>query len=206
MIYWNTPRFIIKWFNHLEWHYSRSEKCIYLTFDDGPTPGVTQQVLDILKNHHAKATFFCLGRNVDRHPEIYKSIIDDGHSVGNHTYSHLKGWRTSVKTYVQDVHLAENYVKSKLFRPPYGRIRNVQVRYLRKYYRMVMWDVLTHDYNRHIPKEMILKTTLRSTKKGSIVVFHDSEKASRNLLYVLPKVLEHYTNLGYKFCSIPYKE
>lgn len=202
MIYWNTPKFIIKWFDHLEWHYDRSEKKIFLTFDDGPTPIITTQVLDILDMYNAKATFFCLGRNVDRHIDIYKDIIGRGHSVGNHTYSHLKGWRSNLKTYIQDIHLADRYVESKLFRPPYGRIRNIQVRYLKKFYRIIMWDVLTHDYNRRIPQEMCLRTTLRSTKNGSIIVFHDSEKASRNLLYVLPKLLEHFSKKGYEFSKI----
>lgn len=202
MIYWNTPKFIIKWFDHLEWHYNRSEKEIFLTFDDGPTPVITTQVLDVLDKYNAKATFFCLGRNVDRHQDIYADIIKRGHSVGNHTYSHLKGWRSNLKTYIQDIHLADRYVESNLFRPPYGRIRNVQVRYLKKFYRIIMWDVLTHDYNRRIPQKMCLRTTLNSTKNGSIVVFHDSEKASNNLLYVLPRLLEHFSQKGYKFSKI----
>jgi len=202
MIYWSTPRFIVKWFSHLEWHYSRDSKIIYLTFDDGPTPEITHKVMNLLDEYHAKGTFFCLGRNVDRHPEIYQEIVSRGHGVGNHTYSHLKGWRTGLKTYIQDIHLAESHIDSKLFRPPYGRIRNVQLRYISKLYRIVMWDVLTHDYNKHIPKELILKTTLRSTKSGSIIVFHDSVKASNNLFYILPRLLEHFSKQGYQFCKI----
>ncbi|HBH48141.1 MAG TPA: polysaccharide deacetylase family protein [Bacteroidales bacterium] len=202
MIYWNTPRFIIKWFSHLEWHYSRKEKTIYLTFDDGPTPGITQQVLDLLDKYNAKATFFCLGRNVDRHRDIFHEIIARGHSTGNHTYSHLKGWKSSVKAYAHDVNLASKYIPSKLFRPPYGRIRHVQTRYLSKEFRIIMWDVLSHDYNRKISQKICLKSVLKSTKNGSVVVFHDSEKASKNMLFVLPRLLEHFSKKGFTFSRI----
>jgi peptidoglycan/xylan/chitin deacetylase (PgdA/CDA1 family) len=189
-------------YKHLEWHFSRSGKRIYLTFDDGPTPVITEKVLDLLDEYNAKATFFCLGRNVERNLHIYNEIIKRGHAVGNHTYSHLKGWKSTLKSYIQDVRLAEMHVKSNLFRPPYGRIRRIQAKYLTKEYRVIMWDVLSHDYNKKIPASLCLRSVLRSTKKGSIVVFHDSEKASRNMLYVLPRMLEYYTDKGYEFCRI----
>lgn len=202
MIYWGTPRFIMKWFKNLEWHQSRTEKAIYITFDDGPTPDLTLKVLDILEAFDAKATFFCLGRNVERHPEIFREIIDRGHAAGNHTYSHLKGWKNSTKTYIQDVNLAQLLIQSKLFRPPYGRFRRPQSRYLARYYRIIMWDVLSHDYNQSIPKKMCLRNVIRSTRKGSIVVFHDSLKASDTMLYVLPKFLEHFKQKGFTFRKI----
>lgn len=202
MIYWNTPKFIIRFFKNLEWHYSRSSKVIYLTFDDGPTPGITNQVLDILDNYNAKATFFCIGRNVERHRDVFNEIIFKGHVIGNHTYSHLKGWKNPIKTYIQDTHLANIYINSKLFRPPYGRIKNAQIKYLLKKYRIVMWDVLSHDYDPRWPKKICLRNVLKSTRNGSIVVFHDSEKASKNMLYVLPRMLQHFSEKGYKFESI----
>lgn len=202
MIYWETPRFIIKFFKNLEWHSNRSEKIIYMTFDDGPTPDITEKVLDILDEYGAKATFFCLGRNVDRHPELFELIKQKGHSVGNHSYSHLKGWRTSLKTYIQDVNLAQFLIQSKLFRPPYGRISRAQAKYLGKLYRIIMWDVLTHDYNQRLPRKMCLRNAIRSTRNGTIIVFHDSVKASENMFFVLPRYLEHFIGKGYKFARI----
>jgi peptidoglycan-N-acetylglucosamine deacetylase len=202
MIYWGTPRILMKWFKNFEWHGNRSEKTIFLTFDDGPTPGVTEEVLNLLDKYDAKATFFCLGRNVERHPEIYQDIINRGHSVGNHTYSHLKGWKTSSKVYIQDTNMAQVLVQSKLFRPPYGRIRTTQSRYLLKFYRIIMWDVLSHDYNQSLPKKLSLRSVIRSTHNGSIVVFHDSLKARDTMFYVVPRFLEHFREKGYTFRKI----
>jgi len=202
MVYWKTSRLLIRVFNHLEWHKSRSEKVIYLTFDDGPTLEVTERVLEILKKFKAKATFFCLGRNVERHREIYNKIINDGHATGNHTYSHLRGWKTPLKIYIQDTLLGAKYISSDLFRPPYGRMTRNQSKYLRQQYKIIMWDVLSHDYNQLLPAWLCLKMVLRSTRNGSIVVFHDSFKASKNMLYVLPKFLEHFQKKGYKFETI----
>ncbi len=202
MIYWRTPQIIARIFKNFEWHGNRNEKVIYLTFDDGPTPDITEKVLTILKKYNAKATFFCLGRNVDRHPEIYKKIISEGHATGNHSYSHLKGWRTPAKMYIHDTNLAKKYIKSDLFRPPYGRISMLQSKYIRQQYRIVLWDVLSHDYNKRIPGKLILRFLLRFTRNGSIVVFHDSVKASKNLLYTLPRFIEHFSEKGYTFKSI----
>ena len=202
MIYWGTPRFIIRLLKKFEWHGNRSEKTIHITFDDGPTPEITDKVLDILDEYDARATFFCLGRNVDRHPELFQKIKQRGHATGNHTYSHLRGWKASLKSYIQDVNLAQQLIRSKLLRPPYGRISSAQARYLGKQYRIIMWDVLTHDYNRRLPKEMCLRNVIRGTKNGSIIVFHDSKKASETMLYILPKYLEHFSNEGYTFKRI----
>jgi peptidoglycan/xylan/chitin deacetylase (PgdA/CDA1 family) len=199
MIYWGIPTIISTMSSAFKWHGSRKNKVIYLTFDDGPTPNVTEKVLDILDQFSAKATFFCLGRNVDRHKSIYNKIIEKGHKPGNHSYSHLKGWRTSNKTYYQDIELASKYIRSSLFRPPYGQIKRKQAKYLQKHYRLIMWDVLTHDYNKNISPEVILKHSIRHTHNGSIIVFHDSLKSSKNLFYILPKYLEYFSNKGFNF-------
>lgn len=202
MIYWNTPKIIISFYTRYIWHFSRKDKAIYLSFDDGPTPGVTEKVLDILDFYNAKATFFVLGRNVERHPELIKLILERGHAVGNHTYSHLKGWKTPTKMYIHDSNLAGNFISTNLFRPPYGRITKKQAAYLLKFYKIIMWDVLTHDYNKYLPVKMILQNIIRSTKNGSIVVFHDSAKASDKMLYVLPNFLEYFKKNEYEFKKI----
>ena len=202
MIYWGTPRFISKWLKTYTWHGNRSSKTLYLTFDDGPTPYVTEKVLNILEQYNAKATFFCLGRNVDRHRDIYTKILEAGHKTGNHTYSHLKGWNTSTKHYIQDAELAAKYIDTDLFRTPYGRIKRNQTRYLSKKYKIIMWDVLTHDYNSKIPLEITLKASIKSTKNGSIVVFHDSIKSKDNLYYLLPKYLDYFSKKGFVFKSL----
>ncbi len=201
-MYWKTPTFVKKIFKGFEWHGDRSKKTIYLTFDDGPTPEITEEVLELLDKYDAKATFFCLGRNVDRHRDIFDKIVEKGHAVGNHSYSHLKGWRTPTKMYLHDVNLAQKYIKSKLFRPPYGRIKKIQSLYIKKDFRIIMWDVLSHDYYRKIPAKMGLRNIIRCTKNGSIVVFHDSVKASPNMLYALPRYIEHFKEKGYTFESI----
>lgn len=201
-MYWKTPLLIEKYFDNYIWHGDRKRKVIHLTFDDGPTPIVTHKVLDILSDFEAKATFFCLGRNVDRHPELFQLILNNGHAVGNHSYSHLKGWSTPAKMYFHDANLAKKYIQSKLFRPPYGRITRLQSKYIRKDYKIIMWDVLSHDYNMKIPEKMCLRNAIRHTKNGSYIVFHDSLKASKNLLYTLPRYIDHFKEKGYTFESI----
>ncbi len=202
MIYWGVPNFITRLLKLYHWHGSRSQKVIYITFDDGPTPEITDKVLEILDHFSAKATFFCVGRNVDRHRDLYKKILSKGHKTGNHTYSHLKGWRSYAKTYIQDVELAAKYIQSDLFRPPYGRIKRIQSKYLQKHFRLIMWDVLTHDYNQKLSPKISLKYSIKNTRNGSIVVFHDSIKSSENLFYILPKYLEYFSNMGFKFKPI----
>ncbi len=177
-------------------------KRIYLTFDDGPVPEVTPQVLDILKEFKAKATFFCVGDNVRKYPEVYERIIINGHATGNHTYSHLNGFKTEGLTYLGDVEKCNLLIKSKLFRPPFGRITNSQATELQKNYSIIMWSVLSGDYNKKIPKEKVLKYTLRNSTDGSIIVFHDSIKASERMIYALPRTLEHFSRLGYSFNAI----
>ena len=192
-----------KYYPELLWQVDTAEKDLYLTFDDGPTPGVTDWVLDELGKFKAKATFFCLGKNVRQHPEIYERIINEGHAVGNHTYNHPKGWVTANFRYLRSVVKCAEVVQSNLFRPPYGRIKKTQIKALIKQYKIVMWDVLSEDYNTSVNSSYCLKKVLSQAKGGSIIVFHDSQKAMKNLGGLLPQVLQHYTALGYQFRVIP---
>lgn len=185
------------------WKIDTNLNNLYLTFDDGPTPEITPWVLDQLDKFNAKATFFCIGRNVDRYPEIYQNIIDRGHSVGNHTYSHLKGWQTNNKEYFNDIELASRIIQSKLFRPPYGRIKYSQISKLKKEgYKIFMWDVLSEDYNNNVSEEQCLSNVNDNIQNGSIIVFHDSLKAKKNLVATLPTILKTLSKQGFKFCRL----
>jgi len=199
MIYWHISEWIKRLFPDLIWDIRTADKKLYLTFDDGPTPDITDKILEILDHYNARATFFCLGRNVEHYPEIYQRIIQKNHRIGNHTYSHLKGWKTSHKEYFQDIELAHQFIKSDLFRPPYGQIRRSQIEYLKKRYKIIMWEVMSHDYQTLVSKERSLKAVFRHAREGSIIVFHDSMKASEKVLYILPKVLEEFSNKGFTF-------
>ena len=193
------PRFIQRLYPERIWAFSREKNAVYLTFDDGPIPEVTPWVLDELKKHNAKATFFCIGENVQKHPGIFQRIISEGHSVGNHTFNHLNGWKTATSEYIENVEKAERELinnskinnQQSLFRPPYGKITSKQAKLLQqKDYKIVMWNLLSYDYDASISKEKCLQNVLQNIHPGSIVVFHDSLKAEKNLRYVLPKVLE----------------
>jgi peptidoglycan/xylan/chitin deacetylase (PgdA/CDA1 family) len=199
MAYWHINGWMKRFYPGVIWDKRGSGQKLFLTFDDGPTPEITEKVLDILDSYHAKATFFCLGRNVERHPEIYDEILKRGHAVGNHTYSHLKGWDYKNEKYFQDIELATQHIDSSIFRPPYGRIRRSQLRHLKEKYTIILWDVMSHDYENRVSKEQSLKAVLRYTKAGSILVFHDSVKAWDKLQYLLPQVLEEFTRRGYGF-------
>ncbi|MBL7846872.1 MAG: polysaccharide deacetylase family protein [Cyclobacteriaceae bacterium] len=187
---------------------SPGEKNLYLTFDDGPVPGPTEFVLDELARAKAKSTFFCIGDNVRKHPEVYQRIIQEGHAVGNHTFNHLSGWKTPVDAYVDNVALCDREMKregkqpAKLFRPPYGRITRRQIGRLSEY-RIVMWDVLTNDYAKSLSREACLRGSLAATRPGSIIVFHDSLKAEKNMSYVLPRFLDHFGSQGFSFKALP---
>ncbi|MDC8002117.1 polysaccharide deacetylase family protein [Aequorivita todarodis] len=193
------PKFIQRLYPERIWAFSRKQHSVYLTFDDGPIPKVTPWVLDELKKHHAKATFFCIGENVQKHPEIFQRIISEGHSIGNHTFNHLNGWKTATSAYIENVEKAERQMgnnskfkiqDSRLFRPPYGKITSKQAKILqRKGFKIVMWDIISYDYDAAISEEKCLQNVLKNIKPGSVVVFHDSLKAEKNLRYVLPKVL-----------------
>ena len=202
-----TPWWLKKIYSSYTWSIPTKEKIIYLTFDDGPHPEITPFVLKELKNYNARATFFCIGKNVLAHPGIYKQILDEGHGVGNHTQNHLNGWKTSNDAYMKDIAEAANYIDSNLFRPPYGRITSFQAKHLgdamrRTKAKVIMWDVLSADFDARITKERSLQFVILRALPGSIVVFHDSEKAFEKLHYVLPKVLHHFSEKGFKFLSL----
>ncbi len=197
-----TPLLIQKLFPSLTWRMSGVEKIIYLTFDDGPIPVVTPWVLETLAKYNAKATFFCIGNNVLKHPEIYRAVVEQGHQTGNHTHHHLNGWNVKNMNYYQDIEECGKYVHSHLFRPPYGKIKPSQIKHLRQKYKLMMWDVLSKDYDATISPDKCLQTVLRETQKGSIVVFHDSLKAEKRLRIALPGVLEHFKKQGYEFARL----
>lgn len=186
----------------LIWRVPVKEKILYLTFDDGPIPEVTPWVLDTLEEFGAKATFFCIGDNVKKHPVLYREILSRGHRTGNHTQNHVNGWTTGTKEYFRNVTACRRYVQSDLFRPPYGKIRTTQIAGLKKHYRIVMWDVLSKDYDRTLSGENCYKRVLHDARPGSIVVFHDSLKAEERIRYALPKVLHHFSGQGYTFRAL----
>jgi peptidoglycan-N-acetylglucosamine deacetylase len=200
---------ILPWlYPDLIWKIPTQEKKLYLTFDDGPVPEVTEFVLDELTKAKAKATFFCIGDNIRKHPDVFRKISKDGHTIGNHTFNHLKGWNTTVAEYVDNVKLCDNelsivnyQLSIPLFRPPYGRITRPQIKAL-KDYKIIMWDVLTHDYSKNISPNRCLNGSIAATRQGSIIVFHDSLKAERNMRYALPRFLDHFSNKGFTFEGI----
>ena len=196
------PAIITKLMYNFVWHIPSEKKEIYLTFDDGPVPETTPKVLKILDEYNAKATFFVVGENVEKHPDLFMNIKNKRHSVGNHTYNHLKGWATPNFVYFRNVEKADAVIHSSLFRAPYGKITPHQRAVLDKKYNVIMWDVLSGDYDNRISPEQCLKNVIDYTRSGSVIVFHDSIKAKKNMLYSLPKVLEHYSELGYTFKAI----
>ncbi len=202
MINLSPPRFFQRFFKNIIWNFPLETEGVFLTFDDGPTTGVTPWVLEQLNRFDAKATFFCLAKNVEMHPEIFEQLKANGHAVGNHTYSHIKGWETDTTQYIQDVIYANSFVNSNLFRPPYGRISPYQFKLIRHQYKIILWDVLSMDYSRRVSPKKVYRYVMDNTKPGSIIVFHDSLKAERNLRYALPRVLEGLSAKGYKFKPI----
>ena len=194
-----TPKLIQTLMPSYTWCIPASRQELYLTFDDGPIPEVTPWVIDTLRNYHAQVTFFCVGDNVQKHPEIFRRILEEGHSVGNHTFHHLNGWQTEHVTYLHNVRRCARLVKSHLFRPPYGRLMPRQREFLQRHYRIVMWDVLSGDYDANISPEQCLRNVTDNAQPGSIIVMHDSLKAERNLRYVLPAALEYFAGRGYRF-------
>jgi peptidoglycan/xylan/chitin deacetylase (PgdA/CDA1 family) len=197
----SVPKFIRKLYPDLVWHIE-DDRGVYLTFDDGPTPGITEWILSTLRRYDAKATFFVLGKNVEMYPDLCRKILAEGHRIGNHTYSHQKGWGMALERYLEDVDFASHVVHSDLFRPPYARITPSQLRAVAKRYKIVMWSVVSRDYNRKLSGEMCLRGVLPHIKGGSIILFHDSEKSFANMSYVLPKALEHIEKIGLKCKTI----
>ena len=197
---------LLKWYYpSLLWNKSRTEKVIYLTFDDGPIPNVTDFVLKTLKVFNAKATFFCIGDNIVKHPEVFERVKNDGHAIGNHTFNHLKGWKTDNETYLQNTLKCQELTQTNLFRPPYGRIKKSQISNLKfqiSELKIVMWDVLSGDFDTQLSPEKCYQNVIKHTENGSIIVFHDSLKAFDRLSYALPKVLAYFSEKGFTFSTL----
>ena len=189
------------------WSYKEIEKTLYLSFDDGPHPVITPKVLELLRHFNAKATFFCLGKNVSSHPDIFERIKADGHSIGNHSYHHVNGWKASNASYLEDVMHANELIKSPLYRPPYGRLKFSQASLLREMgYQLIMWTLLSADYDQRLSKEDCYQRIWKHLHPGAIVLFHDSEKAAGNMLYALERLLNEASNMGYQFKAIEHKK
>lgn len=197
------PKLIQYLLYYFEFKIKGENKILYLTFDDGPIPEVTPEVLDILDKYNAKATFFCVADNIKKHPEVFQSIIDRGHRLGNHTYHHIKGWETPNNEYFEDIERANQLVNSNLFRPPYGRIGFFQARELRKKYRLILWSVLSYDYSGKLSKEKVWDNIRKSVTDNDIILFHDNIKARDNMIYSLSNTLFFYSKRGFQFKSIP---
>lgn len=192
-----TPWLLKAAYPALTWKVATHLNEVFITFDDGPHQEITPFVLETLRQHGARATFFCLGKNVETNKKVFSSIIDDGHAIGNHTYNHYNGWKTDDETYLKDVMKARKVIDSKLFRPPYGRAGRFQIQQLKKFFNIIMWDVLSGDFDINLSPEKCLKNVISNTEPGSIIVFHDSEKAFKRLEYTLPRVLENFAEKGY---------
>ncbi len=218
-MYTVRPPFFLKWYysNNLIWNKDSTEKFVYLTFDDGPIPNVTTFVLNTLKSFNVKATFFCIGDNISKHPEVFERIKADGHAVGNHTHNHLKGWKTDDKTYIDNFWQCQALTETNLFRPPYGRIKKSQIRKLVNSWQLtvgkklktenselqtVMWDVLSGDFDPKLTPEKCYQNVIKNTRNGSIIVFHDSLKAWDRMEYALPKSIEYLLQQGYQFKTL----
>jgi peptidoglycan/xylan/chitin deacetylase (PgdA/CDA1 family) len=201
-----TPLWLRSLFKGCVWDIKTAEKKIFLTFDDGPHPEITPFVLAELKKYNAKATFFCIGDNVKKYPAVFNQIIEARHSIGNHTMHHLNGWKTENKKYLKDVQEAASYIESKLFRPPYGRITQSQIKKLtegygpnEKKYKIIMWSVLAGDWKQSLAPERCFERIKKKIYPGCVVVLHDSEKAFERMQYTLPQLLAYFSNMGYSF-------
>jgi peptidoglycan/xylan/chitin deacetylase (PgdA/CDA1 family) len=200
------PGFFTSLFKDAVWRFKEAGKVVYLTFDDGPIPEITPWVLDILKKEDIKATFFCVGENVQKYPEVYQQVIDGGHSVGNHTYNHLQGFKTNDQDFFTNIEKAASFIDSDLFRPPHGLLKASQYNYLKKKYRIIMWDLITCDYDSRLKPENVFTNVTDFVRSGSILTFHDSEKARINMMKVLPLSIKWMKEQGYRFEAIPYRQ
>lgn len=194
-----TPIALKKAYPQLIWDLPNNTNTIYLTFDDGPTPEITEWTLEVLKQQKVKATFFVVGENVKKYPKIYQQIVAEGHAIGNHTQHHLNGWKTKTTDYINDVKECQQQLDTQLFRPPYGKIKRAQIKHLKDQHNIVMWDVLSGDFDVDIHPEKCFTNVIDKVKSGSIIVFHDSLKAANNLKHALPKTIEYLQNQGFKF-------
>jgi peptidoglycan/xylan/chitin deacetylase (PgdA/CDA1 family) len=197
-----TPWLLKSLYPEFIWNVKQAPGCIYLTFDDGPIPIVTPFVLNILKMYNAKATFFCIGDNVRKHPDVFEQVKNDGHAIGNHSYNHLKGWKTDDETYINNCLMADELLDTKLFRPPYGRIKRSQAKALKMAkpgLEIIMWSVLSGDFDKNLSPEKCLDNVLKNTRAGDIVLFHDSLKAQERMEYALPRAMEYWSKKGFEF-------
>ena len=191
-----------KFYSKAIWRVQSKQKDVYLTFDDGPVPGLTEWILDELNTYKAKATFFCVGQNIEKNPRLFDRIMSEGHTVANHTYQHLKGFHSNTQEYLQNVDACEKLTKSLLFRPPYGRMRKSQYKsLLQKNYKIILWDVISYDYEKISPEECFA-IVKQKTKPGSIVLFHDNVKAEKNVSYALRNTLIYFSKQGYSFKAL----
>jgi len=194
-----TPILVQRFFKDVLWRKSGTEKVLYLTFDDGPKVGVTEWVLDKLDQYNAKATFFCVGNNVLKYPELYARLLESGHSVGNHSFNHLNGWKTDFDKYIQNIEQAADCIDSNYYRPPYGKLTWKQYQFLKDKYKIVMWDVVAGDFDTTITKEQCYQAIKKHSKPGSIIVLHDNIRHMERMKYCVEKTLEDFSGEGYSF-------
>jgi peptidoglycan-N-acetylglucosamine deacetylase len=198
-----TPAFLRQLYSRAVWHLPNSRNEVYLTFDDGPVLGITDKTLDILHDFGAKATFFCVGENVVRQPRLFERILKEGHRVGNHSFSHINGWTTDNEEYYNNVAQAQLLIPSSLFRPPYGKIKRTQLQHLSHQYSVIMWDVLSGDFDPKTSVEQIIENVIQHTTSGSIIVLHDNEKCGEKMVAALPELLTQLVNKGFSFGLLP---
>lgn len=199
----HTLPHLIRWiYPKLVWSVKNTEQKVFLTFDDGPHPEITLQVLSLLSTYNAKATFFCVGQNAEKYPFVIDAIKNNAHALGNHSYHHLNGWKTDDTKYINDISKCAEVIPSKLFRPPYGRIRFSQIRQLKNHFRIVMWSILTRDYDSQLNVEKAIKACYKHMKPGSIIVLHDSEKSVKQMIPILTSLLQYGQSKGYVFATL----
>ncbi|QSE97175.1 polysaccharide deacetylase family protein [Fulvivirga lutea] len=204
MFFHRTPRFVQQLYPSLIWRKKTKDKILFLTFDDGPIPSLTEFILNTLQENHIQATFFCVGGNLKKNRTIAVRAIEEGHQLGNHTFNHLNGWKNSASDYLNNIVECERELHSLdqnkgLFRPPYGKLKRSQIKLIKKNHKIIMWDVLSGDYSKSISPKDCLYNTIKATNRGSIVLFHDNVKAEKNIRYALPRYIEHYQKKGYSF-------
>jgi len=199
MLIERAPKLYRNLYNGSHWRFNTDKKVVYLTFDDGPIPELTPWVLELLDKYGIKATFFCVGDNVKKHPEVFQMVQDRGHRIGNHTFHHIQGLKTDTQIYLSDVKEADQLIKSNLFRPPYGHMKFSQFKALKEQYKVIMWDVVTRDYSYLMTSDEVYDVVKKYTRNGSIIVFHDSLKAGNRMKESLPRSIEWLLEQGYSF-------
>jgi len=201
MYFVKTPNIAKSLHKSAIWNVPNNDNCIYLTFDDGPTKNITSNTLDILSDFNIKATFFCIGKQVEDNPLLFSRIIDEGHSIGNHSYSHLKGWTTNSESYIEDVEKGQEITNSQLFRPPYGKIKRSQLKKISNTSKIIFWDVLPGDFSPYTSPDDIVLNTINNVESGSIIVLHDNNKCGEKMLQALPSIIKGLVEKGFKFSS-----